>query len=828
MGFLAVMQGQPDRIDGKNRFFLFRRSMEIADADNNSRLAITVDGRYQLFVNGQRIGRGPVRCSPLYQRFDEYDLSPYLRSGRNVIAVLVHNYGVDTAFYEGVKGMWRPTFGEGGLWACGNADGEIIDSDHRWRCVQCDAWKADTPRMNSGLGFIEDLDARMLPFGWCEPDFDDDNWSAARPLISGGGGPEAMFGGIETRPFPTLIPRGIPPLNEALLGAQRILWTAGHTPSPDLPVEARIYNEALCVLPEGAIRDNAGLLKVHDATTIITTSPDADIGVVLDFGTIITGCPRIEVIALGDEIIEIAASEKLPGEWAEAGPLPLARITPEPLLGLDAHVSRYTARPGHQIFERFEWCAIRYLHVVVRNAPGGLTIKGLGATTLNYPVRQRGRFACSDATLTRLWEVGAYTLRQCMHDAWEDCPGREQRQWLGDATVENLSAIAAFGDDAAALNRKFLEQVAESQRPDGLTQMFAPGDHATNGLLIPDWTLQWILNAGDHYLHTGNLDVIERIFPAIQKALAWFERQIGADDLVVNMPYWHFMDWAGLGRSGEAATLNAQLAGAYRVAATLASALDWQRAADRYRNKAELLSSALQARHWDDRRGIYVDIVDPNSGSQDLRTSQHANAAIALWGCPPPERIARALDRVTERDRLTFTAAPPIVPTGAQLDPENGVVLANTFYAHFVYEALAMHGRLPAAHQLMRDRFGPMLDRGATTLWESFEPTASLCHGFSASPTWQLSRYVLGIHPRLPGYAAIAATPDLGDLEWAEGIFPAPTGDILVRLDRADQGFTAMIEADANLTITIGEAVGCTLIASHFDGTRHHCEYRRK
>jgi alpha-L-rhamnosidase len=57
---------------------------------------ITVDGRYLLFVNGAQIGRGPVRCSPLAQRFDTYDLAPHLRSGRNVVAVLVHTYGVDT------------------------------------------------------------------------------------------------------------------------------------------------------------------------------------------------------------------------------------------------------------------------------------------------------------------------------------------------------------------------------------------------------------------------------------------------------------------------------------------------------------------------------------------------------------------------------------------------------------------------------------------------------------------------------------------------------------------------------------------------------------
>ena len=203
------------------------------------------------------------------------------------------------------------------------------------------------------------------------------------------------------------------------------------------------------------------------------------------------------------------------------------------------------------------------MQVTVRNAPEGVVFRGLGANLVNYPVEERGRFASSDPVLDKLWATGAYTLRQCMHDAWEDCPSREQRQWLGDVTVENLAGWAAFGPSVAPLTAKYLAQAAESQRPDGLTQMFAPGDHKTDGLLIPDWTLQWILCAGDHWRYAGDLATIEAIFPSILKALAWFERLIGPSGLVADLPYWHFMDWAGVGRHGEAGALNAQLAGAF-------------------------------------------------------------------------------------------------------------------------------------------------------------------------------------------------------------------------------------------------------------------------
>src|SRR5260221_6891160 len=156
--------------------------------------------------------------------------------------------------------------------------------------------------------------------------------------------------------------------------------------------------------------------------------------------------------------------------------------------------------------------------------------------------------------------------------------------------------------------------------------MFAPGDHKTNGLLIPDWTLQWILAAGDHWRHAADADTIHLIFPSILKALAWFERLIGPSGLLADMPYWHFMDWAGVGREGEAATLNAELAGAFRVAAELARVLGCEREGVRCRARAQGIAAALEARCWDARRGVYVDVVDPVSGARGPRVSQHANA----------------------------------------------------------------------------------------------------------------------------------------------------------------------------------------------------------
>jgi hypothetical protein len=159
----------------------------------------------------------------------------------------------------------------------------------------------------------------------------------------------------------------------------------------------------------------------------------------------------------------------------------------------------------------------------------------------------------------------------------------------------------------------------------------------------------------------------------------------------------------------------------------------------------------------------------------------------------------------------------------------------STFYGYYLLEAMARAGDYEGAMDMIRLFWGAMLDMGATTFWEDFnidwlnEDVApidelvpegkkdihgdfgaycytgfrhSLCHGWASGPTAWLSRHVLGVEVLEPGCKVVRIVPHLGSLQWAEGTFPTPCGDIRISHKRMPDG-KVVSEIDAPKGIKI-------------------------
>ena len=108
-------------------------------------------------------------------------------------------------------------------------------------------------------------------------------------------------------------------------------------------------------------------------------------------------------------------------------------------------------------------------------------------------------------------------------------------------------------------------------------------------------------------------------------------------------------------------------------------------------------------------------------------------------------------------------------------------------------EALCAMGEQSYVLNQMKDYWGGMLNLGATSFWEEYNPAKkgtehlamygrkfgkSLCHAWGASPIYLLGKYYLGVSPTTPGYETYTIQPQLGGLQWMQGKVPTPKGDI--------------------------------------------------
>ncbi len=206
-----------------------------------------------------------------------------------------------------------------------------------------------------------------------------------------------------------------------------------------------------------------------------------------------------------------------------------------------------------------------------------------------------------------LWRVGANTVRQCMHDGFEDCPTREQRQWVADAYLQMLVNFVAFGDTRLAA--RMLRQIAQTQRGDGLTAVSAPGDFAALTLFnIPDFCLYWILAIEAYVTFSGDTALARELYPAMTQALAWFKRHLSEEALLTDLPHWVFVDWAELDKVGQVTVLNVLFVAALRAAARLATCADAAQRAGEYRDQADTIVASINELLWDEARGAYVDV----------------------------------------------------------------------------------------------------------------------------------------------------------------------------------------------------------------------------
>jgi alpha-L-rhamnosidase len=544
----------------------------------------------------------------------------------------------------------------------------------------------------------------------------------------------------------------------------------------------RFTNRRVVAGATARVENPAALMHDNSEYTWVHPAPKGDVELVYDLGEENIGYLEFELLAHAGVEISFTGVEYINSQGAVQHTGEMYRNT-----------LAYTCKDGLNRFTSLKRRAMRYAFITLRNLRAPVQVRLVRLVESTYPVNAVGSFQSSDPVLNRVWDISARTLKLCMEDTFTDCPLFEQTLWVGDARNESLFAYTAFG--AHDLARRCIDLAAQSLDVLPIVGCQVPSAWVC---ILPAWSFLWGISVWEYYFETADEDFLRTLWPAVLKNLRNADAMRGEHGLLSG-PYWNLFDWAPIDEQHRTVLHNAMLhVGALDAALKCAKVLGDGDAAAWLRPCRASVARALN-RLWDAKKKAYPDSIH-NDGSISDRTSIHTSLLSVLYG------IATGKMREQAVRNLLHT-------------PKDMTPICSPFAIMYLYEALEALDRPEDIIASIYRNYTPMLDAGATTVWETFPrgsveagdfPTRSHCHAWSSAPVYFLNRIVLGIRQTAPGGARVEISPWLvKGMTRAEGATALIAGAVHVRWKTDGTTLTVNAKAPA------GSALRFVRNASH-------------
>ncbi len=778
----------PDAIAGKNLMFLGRRSFELSQLPERALISITADTRYQLFVNGAFVLRGPARSAAHHQSYDTIDIAGFLRAGKNVLAVRFHHTGVAQSYHEATRpGLLVQ------LEMIRGSEVTTLGTDPRWKMERDPSWDSESPRINRWHDASVDIvDLRKHADNWTSTDFDDASWSAAASILPGRVRPSAGTGAIPgaqwwpapqddyvpraiTPPWAALVPRDLPLLVEAPMRASQLIF-AGNlvdqavAKSRDDTAAYRFTSVPLLKLPplEESRNDRSRIENVESyaqgqsALEVRGGDNAQSTFLVFDLGSVYNSHPRLDIEGPAGALVDVLCAPFL------------LNHTLDPTVLNSFTADRVVLSGRRQQWEAFFFKPTRYLALVVRGATGPVRIHSAGVTSIAYPWTRRGGFTAPESPwMERFWQAGARTIEAITTDAYTD-NYRERRQYPQTSYYAAQGNYAAFGD--SFLQRRYLIQNADEQEPNGSLGAYAP---ISDGRFMPflDAQFFWVMSWRDYLLYSGDTATARRLLPAAQRVMQRLAELAQPDGLIVDPPYPYWIDHSNLDRRGANFVINALYA---LTLDDYAQTLDWlgERGGAACRETASGIRTLLRTEFWDLQRGLFTDALV--EGKRSTRFSEHANSIAVAARIATPEQTSAILPKL--------------------LKPDSDLVPVTSLFVYWTFYAFCESGRVDDGLAICESRFAHQLRAGNGTLWEDWhldrtnrrgvwEKTSRAdAQGECGVFPMSLTRWVTGVEATAPGMREVRVRRTSTSLKTMHSVLPSPLGELRVAWSSSDRG----------------------------------------
>lgn len=429
--------------------------------------------------------------------------------------------------------------------------------------------------------------------------------------------------------------------------------------------------------------------------------------------------------------------------------------------------------------------AFRYLYVKAENG------KPKVSAQLEYlPIKDIASFICDDEKIAPIWNMCAHTLHLNSREVYLDGIKRDRWCWSGDAYQSFM------------VNRYLYFEPSIIRRTIRALLGKRPYEQHIN--TINDYSAYLIIAVWEYYYTTGDADFVNSISDDLYALYQFIVSRLNPETGYVEARPgdWIFIDWAAIDKQGPICPEQILLWQTYQAMEKLSKISDIPDGD--YIQRAVALKTAIIRDYWDDTRGGFIDGF--TSGKRHI--SRHSAIFAILYDFVDTDMQKRIYESILNGD-----IADPIT---------------TPYFKFFELMALGKMGDIVGIQDYIDSYWGGMLELGATSVWEKFDPLknsiehfamygnrygCSLCHAWGAGPIALLGNYCVGVEPTDIAYKTFTVKPNPGRYNYFEAVVPVYGGSVSVKYRNgvveasADVSGGTLIWNGKSAEIPVGETI---------------------
>lgn len=372
--------------------------------------------------------------------------------------------------------------------------------------------------------------------------------------------------------------------------------------------------------------------------------------------------------------------------------------------------------------------ALRYLKLEVLDTSPNyqLVVKKVTLDAVSSaPDTQIAPLNTDDVLLKKIDEVSIRTLRDCMQEVFEDGPKRDRRLWIGDLRLQALANAVTFRN--FDLVKRCLYLFAGLIREDCVVGscLYAEPRLVVDNIFLLDYSLFFVSTLLDYYHATGDTETFTELAPIAIRQLDAAQQYLQPNGIVEpEGRYSCFIDWKdGLDKQ---TAMHGVLLYSLRCGVQLCQELGEEKLAEKYALQYEQGKRAALQMLWDEEQKLFI------SGAA-RQLSWASQIWMCLAGVVEGQQAANLLKRAKQAENICGMVTP--------------------YLFHHYVEVLMECGEQEQAIAEIKHYWGGMIEAGADTFWELYNPedpfespygssmVNSYCHAWSCTPAYLLRKY---------------------------------------------------------------------------------------